>query len=109
MTLRDTAEQVRADELGDVARARSISDLVDGPRLRDATVLEHDDAIREGDRIEQIVRDQDPSTRERRQMGAKIATQLDAGADVECRERLVEQQEPRLRSPSRAPSATRCC
>ena len=103
------AQQVDADEVGDVPRPRSSRDLGDRPDLRDPAVLEHDEAIGERDRVEQLVGHEDRAPGERREVRAQIAPQLGAGADVERGERLVEQQQARLgRQRARERDPLRC-
>ena len=92
----DTVEQVDADQIGDVARARAAGDLGDRPRLRDPAVLEHHEAIGQRDGVEQLVGHEDPRPGEGREVRSQVAPQLGAGTDVERGEGLVEQQQPGL-------------
>jgi hypothetical protein len=66
------------------------------PRLRDPAVLEHDDPVGEGHRLDGIVRDQEPRTVETRERSPEQGAQLGTGRDVDGRERLVEDQDARI-------------
>ncbi len=91
------AEQVRPDQVGDVARPGGPRHLTYGAGLCDPTALQHDQAIRQRDRVEQFVRHEHPRTGERREMGPQVASQFRAGTDVECGQWLVEQEQAGLR------------
>ena len=71
-------------------------DLDERPVLHDMAVLDDHHPIGEGVRIDRIVCHQDGRAPEPAEMPAQLATDLDAGAGVERRQRLVEQQQLRL-------------
>ena len=80
------------------AAARETSANV--PRLHDGAVLEDDEAIGERRGVERVVRDEQSHARERRELAAQLAPHRAASRLVERGERLVEEQEPRARSPA---------
>ena len=89
-------DQVGPDQLGDVARPRVGGDLGDRPDLDDPPGIEDCDSIGERVCVDRIVGDQQPHPVERLEMSAEIAPDLPTGADIECGERLVEQQQARI-------------
>ena len=102
-------------QLGETGTAeRPWSRQVDPVVERDAAVGEHDDAVREDDRLVDVVRDEQ---HRRLVHGAEVPdqlTHLDAGQRVERGERLVEQEQlwlshqgPGERDPLRLPARER--
>jgi hypothetical protein len=73
-----------------------LRDLGRRSRLDDTTLLEDDEAIGEKRGLERIVRDDDAHSRERPEVTFQVASQLAACRRIERRERLVEEQEPRI-------------
>src|SRR5581483_6200274 len=70
-------------------------DVGRGPGVRDAAALEDDEPVRERDRLDRIVRHEEPHARLPRQVRAEIAAQAPARLRVQGRERLVEEEERR--------------
>ncbi len=93
---RRAAQQVDADQVGDVARARRVRHLPYGARLRDAPVLQHDESVGERHRVEEVVGHEHTRTSERREVSTHVTAQFGARPDVEGGQRLVEQQEARF-------------
>ena len=91
-----TTKEVHPDEVGDVARSGSSGHVGDRALLRDAASLEHDEAIGERHRVEQLVGHQHPRAGEGREVETELAAQLGAGTDVERGQRLVEEHQARL-------------
>ena len=90
---RGAAEQVDADEVGDVARPRPGGDLLDGAVLREPAVLEDEQPVGQRERVDRVVGDEEPHAVERREVAPQLAPDLGARADVERGERLVEEEQ----------------
>ena len=126
--LQPAGEQVHAHQVGHVRRPwRSVAELFGRAALRDLAALHHDDPIRDGHRLDRIVRDQHdarrrtrpgsigsaggaPSGRGRR--ATRSARRAAAGAvrgSGRARARRVAPRRPRARSAARprAPPGTR--
>jgi hypothetical protein len=84
--------QVEADESGDPRGPRSLCDVIDGPILDDLAPLEDHEAVGQRNRLHRVVGDDDARTGEGVQAGAQIPADRQARLDVQCRERLIEQQ-----------------
>ena len=89
-------EQVEADELGDVARPGVGGDVGQRALLHHVTALEDDDAVGEGVGVDGIVGDHQAHPVERLEVPTQVPAHGAAGADVERRQRLVEQEDPRI-------------
>ena len=94
--LEDPAERVHADEVGGVARPRRGADLLGGPGLRHAAVLEQHETLGEDRRLDRVVRHDHPDAREARELVSDELPDAHARADVERRERFVQEQQARL-------------
>ena len=90
------AEEVDADEAGDVAGARSGGDIGERARLDDGAVVEDDDAVGQRVGVDGIVGDDEADAIERGEVSAQVATDVAAGAGVEGGEGFVEEQQPGL-------------
>ena len=87
-------QQVHADQLGHVGGAGPGGDLADRARLGDPALLQDDHPVRQRERVERVVGDQDRGAVEVGQVVAQVAPHGRPGAGVERRQRLVQQQEP---------------
>ena len=85
-----------ADEVGDELRRGRIVELARRALLRDAALLHHHDAVRDGQRLLLIVGDVDGGEAEALLQLADLGAHAAAQAGVEVRQRLVEQQHLRL-------------
>ena len=94
---RRAAQQVHADELGDVARTGPGRDVGERPGLDDPAVLEDHEPVGERGRVERIVGHEQPHARGTTRAGSRSSRRTDAArALVERGERLVEEQQPRF-------------
>jgi len=94
--IRDSAEQVYADQVCDVLRPRVLRDLGDGARLDEVAVLHDDEAIGERHGLERVVGHHQPNTFERFEVAFEIATDLGTCRHVEGRQRFVQQKQARV-------------
>ena len=85
-----------AHEVGDEACAGPVVDLGWNADLHHAAVAEHDDAVGERQRLGLVVGDVDRREPEVGVEPLELAPHLEAELGVEVRERLVEEQHPRL-------------
>ena len=90
------AEEVDADEVGDVARPGSGGDLGERAGLHDPAGFEDHHPVGEGVGVDGVVGDEEADAVERGEVAAQVAAHVAAGAGVEGGQRLVEQQQPRL-------------
>lgn len=88
--------EVEPDEPGDVLGGRPPGDLGRRPLLDDAAVLEDDEPVREDQSLEGVVGDDEAGAGEVGEVVLELALHVEAGAGVECRERLVEEQDVRV-------------
>src|SRR5438552_1346149 len=93
---RDATKEVHPDEVGDVPRARPPRDLGRRTRLNDAAGFEDHQSIRERDRFERIVRDDDAYPVERREMAPEVPPDRAARGGVQRGERLVQEKQARF-------------
>ena len=107
MTTGGAAQQVHADEVGDVPRSRPRRHLGERPVLGDPAVLEHDDAVGERDGVDGswVTRTRAPAkvarcVRRSRRTSVRVPTSSAASGSSSS-------SEPRLVASARA-SATRC-
>ncbi len=94
--LQPPREQVHAHQVGHVGRPRGVAELLGRASLRDLAPLHHDDPIGDRHRLDRVVRDQDTHAGEPVQDRSDQRAELRAGAHVERRGRLVEQQQSRF-------------
>ncbi len=90
-------EHAFADEVRDVAGRGTVIEVVGGIPLLDAALVHHADPVTDRERLALVVRDQHRGRRGRLQDGAHLQREPLAQLDVEAGERLVEQQQHRLR------------
>ena len=90
------AKEVHADQVCDIARARSLGNLRRRSRLQHAAMLEHDETVRHGHRLHRVVRHQQPHATERLEVLSQLSAKLDPGADIQGRHWFVEEQERRV-------------
>ena len=93
---RPAAEQIHADQVGDVRRARPLRDLRRRPGLHDLSLFQHDEAGGQRHRFQRVVRHQDPKAVERLEMSAQRAAHFCPRPYVERRQGLVEKEHARL-------------
>jgi len=89
-------QEIHADEVRDIARARPLRDVAGRAGLNDPTVFEDDEPVGEGDRFEGIVRDDDADPWKRREVAPEIASDRATRRRIEGGERLVEQEKARV-------------
>ena len=92
----DPPKQVHTGHPRDPRRTRPGGHLAEGAVLRDASLLEDDDPIRERCRLEGIVGHHQPHAAERCQVLAESPPQLEPSRRVDGGERFVEEQHARL-------------
>jgi hypothetical protein len=86
-----------ADELRDEARGGTVIQVVRRRPLLQPTVAQHADFVGDRERLLLVVRDQQRRRAVALQDRAQLRAEPLAQLDVEARERLVEQQQPRIR------------
>src|SRR6184192_4240657 len=91
------SQEIHAGEVGHEARAWAGGDLAGESGLDDLALLENDQPVGERDRFEWVMGDEDSNPGEAGELARKLAADLGADANVERRQGLVEQQQPRLR------------
>ena len=87
----------RADEIGDELRRRTVVDLERRADLLGLAAIHDDDAVGDRQRLFLVVRDEDGGDAELLLDRADLLAQRNADLGVERRQRLVEQQQLRLR------------
>src|SRR5438874_1563383 len=90
------SQEIHAGEVGHEARAWAGGDLAGESGLDDLALLENDQPVGERDRFEWVMGDEDSNPGEAGELARKLAADLGADANVERRQGLVEQQQPRL-------------
>ena len=90
-------EVADADELRHLERRRAIEDLVARAGLQHAPVVVDDDAVRQRVRLVDVVRHEERREPEPPPQRQQLAPQRRPQRRVERGERLIEQQQPRLR------------
>ena len=88
--------QVEADQPGDVVRGGAPRDLGRRALLHHEPVLEHQQPVGEHECLERVVRDEQARPGEVGEVALELGLHVEAGARVEGRERLVEQQQRRV-------------
>src|SRR6185437_1229217 len=84
--------QVQADQLGHVLSAALTGDLRGGALLHDAAAFEDDHLVDQHERFERVVGDQQGRPGEVGQVPLELGLHVEAGARVEGRQRLVQEQ-----------------
>lgn len=97
-----------ADELGDERCRGALVQLGRGCALLQAARVEDGDPVGHGEGLLLVVGDEDRGDPERQLEAADLLAQGEPDLGVECRERLVQEQDPGRRASARA-RATRCC
>jgi hypothetical protein len=99
-TLHDPAgeEILHADEIGHVSVRRLFEDLTRGRELRDATALHDGDAIRNFDRLFEIVGDENECRLKSTLNAPQLRAHLSAQPRVEGGERFIEEKDVRLQN-----------
>ena len=88
--------QVQADQLGHVVGAGLAGDQRRGALLDDAAAFEDDDLVGQHERLDRVVGDQQARPGEVGQVPLELGLHVQAGAGVEGRKRLVQEQQCRL-------------
>ena len=88
--------QVEADQPGDVLGGGAPGDLGRRALLHHAPVLEHEQPVGQHERLEGVVGDEQARPGEVGEVALELGLHVEAGAGVEGRERLVEQQQRRV-------------
>ena len=88
--------QVEPDQPGDVLGGGAPGDLGRRALLHDPAVLEHEQPVGEHERLERVVGDEQARPGEVGEVPLELGLHVEAGARVEGRERLVEQQQRRV-------------
>ena len=89
---RMTTKEVEAQESCHIVSGGPARDLERLALLGDQPVLDHDDAVREYERIDGVVRDHDGGSGEVAEMVTQFTAHLEPGARIESRQRLIEQE-----------------
>ena len=91
-----TTQQVDAREVGDESGPWPGRHLVGRPGLHHRAPLENHQCVCQSNGLEGVVRDEQSGASERRELPGQLTSHLCPDRDVERRERLVQQQQPRL-------------
>ncbi len=89
-------EQIGADQLRHVGGARPPEELLPRTSLRNPPSIHHHDPVPEDERLERAMGHVDADAWQLAEKRPQLASELPAGLHVECGQRLVEQQQPRL-------------
>src|SRR5690606_1423298 len=87
---------VDARQIGRVTRLRTEPYVIGGAAVREPAVLDHVERTGEQERLRRVLADQQPGPPERLEMLRQSALELGSRADIQRRQRLVEQQDLRF-------------